>query len=254
MPTPVSVVIICCNAAATIQKTLASAALLTDDVVVVDSGSTDGTISIIKKTGASLIRMEWMGFGANKNKGNAAAKWDWILSLDADEELSAEAIAFIKSLDYSNPQIAYALHRLNYLGATPVKHGEWNNDWTIRLFNRKEVSWDSTPVHEELILSPSIKIKKLRGWLHHYTAKDITVYKEKLYKYAHLMAEKYHANGKKAPLYKIYLSPFFNFFKNYIFQLGLLDGATGWRLGKAHAEYTAKKYKKLKELQSANQK
>ena len=41
------------------------------------------------------------------------------------------------------------------------------------------------------------------------------------------MAEKYDANGKKAHPYKIYLSPFFNFFKNYIFQLGLLDGPPG---------------------------
>ena len=177
MPTLVSVVIICCNAAATIQKTLASAALLTDDVVVVDSGSTDSTLALIQQSGATLLRMEWMGFGANKNKGNAAAKSDWILSLDADEELSAEAITSIKSLDYSNRQTAYALHRLNYLGSTPVKHGEWNNDWTIRLFNRKEVSWDGTLVHEELVLPASIKIKKLGGWLHHYTAKDITVYK-----------------------------------------------------------------------------
>ncbi|MFN2457745.1 MAG: glycosyltransferase family 2 protein [Chitinophagaceae bacterium] len=254
MLTPVSVVIICYNAAATIQKTLASAFLLTDDVVVVDRGSTDDTLSIIKSTGAALVEMEWLGFGANKNIGNTAAKRDWIVSLDADEELSEELIAGIRTLNLDNHHSVYAFHRLNYLDVTAIKHGAWKNDWTVRLFNRKIVCWDDAPVHEKLVIPPSVQVKKLHAWLHHYTAANIKTYREKLEKYAYLLAQKYYKKGKKVPLYKIYFSPLLSFFKNYILQLGVMDGAAGWHLAKVHADYTFKKYKKLKELQSEKKK
>lgn len=251
MSTPVSVVIICCNAAATLKKTLASAFLLTDDVVVVDSGSTDGTLSIARSTNARLIRMGWVGFGANKNSGNCVAKWDWIVSLDADEELSPELIAAIKGINFDKNRVAYSFQRLNYLGLTAIKHGEWKNDWTIRLFNRQAVQWDNTPVHEELMLPIATEIKKLPGWLHHYTAPDITVYEQKLATYANLMAEKYYSRGKKVPCYKIHFSPIFSFFKYYVLQLGWMDGKVGWQIANAHARYTFKKYKKLKQLKQA---
>jgi glycosyltransferase involved in cell wall biosynthesis len=248
MDKPVSVVIICCNAAATIQKTLASAFLLTTDVVVVDSGSTDSTLSIIETTNAKLVQMEWLGFGATKNKGNEAAKWDWIVSLDADEVLSNELVAAITAININEPHSVYSFHRLNYLGLTPIKYGEWKNDWTVRLFNRQLVRWDDAPVHEKLILPPAVKNKKLNGWLHHYTAVNIDNYKQKLEKYAASMAEKYYAKGKKAPNYKIYISPVFSFLKYYIVHLGWMDGEAGWQISRAHALYTFKKYKKLKEL------
>ncbi len=76
----VSVVIISLNADRTIQQCIESALKITDDIIVVDSGSTDNTIQIVKQLGATLIQEKWHGFSENKTIGNNAAKYDWILS------------------------------------------------------------------------------------------------------------------------------------------------------------------------------
>lgn len=248
MSLPVSVVIISLNAAATIQKTIRSARRLTDDVVVVDSGSTDGTTQLALAEGARLVAMPWQGYGANKNRGNAEARHDWVLSLDADEELSDELTTAIRSTDLAQKGKAYRVKRLNYLNQHPVYHGEWSNDWTTRLFNRTEVRWDDTPVHENLLIPDCVSLIKLTGWLHHYTAPDIETYQQKLDRYADLAAHKYLASGKQAPAYKIYLSPVFSFIKHYVVRGGWLDKKAGWQIALAHAGYTFRKYKKLRHL------
>ena len=84
MNNKISVVIICRDEAHIIGKTIQAVQQITDDVVVVDSGSIDGTQQIVQSTGARLIETEWSGYGANKNKGVSIAKYEWILSIDAD--------------------------------------------------------------------------------------------------------------------------------------------------------------------------
>lgn len=249
MAQPISVVIISLNAAATIQKTIRSAQLLTGDVVVVDSGSTDGTLELVRGAGGRLVEMGWQGYGANKNRGNSEARHDWILSLDSDEELSPELVTSLNQLDLANPNTVYRLKRLNYLNGQPVFHGEWSNDWTTRLFNRNAVRWDETPVHENLLLPPGVMVEKVKGWLHHYTAPNIEVYQQKLDKYADLAALKYRDSGKHASTYKMYLSPVFAFVKHYLVRGGWRDKKAGWQIAIAHAGYTFRKYKQLRLLE-----
>ncbi len=249
MPTlPVSVVIIAFNAAATIRRTLEAACKLSNDVVVLDSGSTDATGSIVSETGARLICMEWKGYGYNKNKGNELAMHDWIVSIDADEELSDDLISSIGKVDLADINVAFKVKRLNFLNDQPIYHGEWKDDWTLRFFNRKIVRWNDAPVHENLLLPASIEIRKLQGWLYHYTAPDIDKYKQKMDKYAGLMAQKYALQGKKAGTIKVYAAPVFNFLKHYLFKAGWLDKRAGWQIAVANARYTFRKYKLLHDL------
>lgn len=245
---PVSVVIISHNAAATIEQTLRSACQLSDDITVVDSGSTDNTLAIAGKWGAKLLQVGWQGFGANKNAGNAAAKYDWVLSIDSDEELSEAAVKAIRTLERSNANVVYKIKRINYLNGQRIHFGEWRNDWTIRLFNRQTVRWDDALVHERLLLPSSVLVSKLGGTLHHYTAPDISTYNRKLDRYASLVAAKYFADDEKGAALKIYISPVFSFFKFYILHAGWLDKKAGWQIAIAHARYTFKKYKKLNAL------
>ena len=100
---PLSVVIITKNEAHIIDKTLQSLQAITDDIIIVDSGSTDDTLAICKKCKATIIETGWEGYGSNKNKGNAAAKYDWILSLDADEGLDDELQHSLQKLSLSDP-------------------------------------------------------------------------------------------------------------------------------------------------------
>ncbi len=245
---PISVVIICKNAAGTIGRCIVAAMQICSDVVVVDGGSTDGTREIVEEAGARIIYHPWLGFGATKNAGAIHAKHDWILNIDSDETLSYELIKTIKQLSLQNKSLIYAIRRLNYLGEQSIHFGEWQNDWVIRLYHRHIVKWDDAPVHENLLIPLFVKVKRLNGTLHHHTANDIHSYQKKLDGYALLVADKYYARGKQAYWFNIWLSPPFVFFKNYLLRFGWLDRKAGWHIARAHAHYTFKKYKLLKNL------
>jgi glycosyltransferase involved in cell wall biosynthesis len=244
---PVSVVIICLNAANTIEKVIKAALLLTDDVIILDTGSTDGTQDKIPH-GAKLINSKWLGFGATKNEGARLAKYNWILSLDSDEVLSKDLIASIQAIDFSNNNAVYKIKLINYFGDQPISFGQWKNNWVMRLFHKDVAKWDQALVHEKLSFDEHVQIKKLKGVLHHFTTTGFEAYYKKLQAYSNLMAEKYYVNGKKSSRLKIYLAPAFNFIKNYVFQLGILDKKAGWDIAKAYALYTYMKYKKLHQL------
>lgn len=243
----ISVVIICKDAAGTIEKTIDSAFKVSDDVVVIDSGSTDGTIEIIDKTAAKLEQVKWNGYGDAKNAGNSIATHDWILSLDADEWIDEDLVESIKHVQLANENYLFTMYRLNYLGKKPIHYGEWRHDIVLRLFNKRNASWDISPVHEELLIKKPGQKVQLNGLLHHYTSPHIDIYKLKLRKYAELNAEKYYQKGKRAYWYKLYLSPLINFIQNYILKGGFLDGKEGWQIALAHAGYTYEKYRLLKE-------
>src|SRR5688572_25265509 len=203
----ISIVIICKNEAGVIRSTLESLQGLSDDVIVYDNGSTDDTISIIKRFPVHLYAGSWEGFGRTKNKAIAHAKYDWILSLDADEEVNEELRKSLKSFNDTNERTIYKIRFRNFLGKKPLRFGEWGWDWHTRLFNRKVVRWDEEPVHEKLVLPPGYEMKKLKGFLLHRTAESIEEYASKTVKYALLNAEKYHSRGVHASWFKLRISP-----------------------------------------------
>ena len=248
-----SVVIVCKNGANVIAETLQSFSGLTDDIVVYDNGSTDGTQEIIKQNNAKLYEGNWEGFGKTKNKANALAKYDWILSLDADEAIEEELKKNLQQLELGDEKKVYEFRFKNFLGSKALQFGEWGNDKHIRLFNRKQVKWNDAEVHESLLLPVAIKKSSIRGYVLHKTAASINDYKDKMKKYALLNAEKYFKQGKKAGIFKIYFSSLFSFIKNYFFKFGFLDGATGYHCARINAQYTSLKYKKLGELWSREQ-
>ena len=244
----ISVVIVCKNEADIIGSTLKSLQGLTDDIVVYDSGSTDGTIDLVREFPVRLIEGPWEGFGKTKMKAIGSAKYDWILSLDADESIDEQ---LKESLDNWQPQgdmIVYEVAFKNFLGKKHLKFGEWGNDRHIRFFNRKKVSWDEAPVHEKLILPVYVQVKRLKGFVLHRTMKNLDDYRNKMHHYAMLGAEKYYSEGKKPGWIKRWLSPAFSFLKYYIFKAGFLDGKDGFISAKMTAWYTHLKYKRLKEL------
>lgn len=243
-----SIVIICRNEVASIGPTLQSLQGITDDIVVYDNGSTDGTQEQVKANGARLHEGAWEGFGKTKQKANALAKYDWILSLDADESVDEQLKRSLATLTIADEKTVFDIKFKNFLGDTWLKYGEWGGDHHIRLFNRKQVQWDDAPVHENLILPDGAVVKKLKGYVMHRTMKDITDYAQKTVKYAMLSAEKYRQQGKKASWFKIRLSPAFSFFNYYILKGGFMDGHAGYVCAKMTAWYTFLKYTRLHEL------
>jgi glycosyltransferase involved in cell wall biosynthesis len=248
---PLSIVIICRNEAAVIGETLQSLHGITDDIIVYDNGSTDGTPAIARGFNTQVHEGSWEGFGNTKNKANRLAKYDWILSLDADERIDEELRQSLLSFDSRNEKIVYDLHFKNFLGDKLLKYGEWGNDYHIRLFNRKIVQWNNEAVHETLLIPAGSAVKKLKGSILHQTMKDLQEYAQKTVHYAMLSADKYYLQGKKASWFKIRLSPGFNFVNYYIFRLGFLDGHAGYICAKMTAHYTFLKYSRLRELRQS---
>ncbi|HZH00813.1 MAG TPA: glycosyltransferase family 2 protein [Flavisolibacter sp.] len=245
MATEISVVVICKNAGVTIAKTLATALSLSDDVVVMDTGSTDDTIAIAKQFPVRLYESTWLGYGPTKNKAVMLAKYQWILSLDADEWLDAPTVEQIKLLPLHDSNKVYAFRRLNYIGEQPLHYGLWGKDKVLRLYHSQHVKWNDALVHERLTGS-HMRICLAKGRIHHFTATDLSSFKRKQMHYAKLMAQRYASQGKRASLIKRYLSPLITFIVNYFIRLGFLDGYYGYLSAKMQAQYTFLKYRFLK--------
>src|SRR6202012_540748 len=147
---PVSVVIITKNEAGDIGRCIQKAQLISDDIVVVDSGSTDNTRQLAVAAGGRLYERPWDGYGANKDKGISLAKYDWILSLDADELPDDTLIATLHQLSFNNSTVVYDLKFRSWFGEKPLRFGSWGRDHHTRLFNRTLVKWTETLVHETL--------------------------------------------------------------------------------------------------------
>ena len=242
-----SVVIICKNEEAIIGKTLQGLQGFTD-IVVYDNGSTDNTIEIASSFPITLRQGKWEGFGKTKNKANSFAKYDWILSLDADEIPDEELKKELEGLSVDNEKTVYEIRFKNFLADKWIRYGEWGFDKHIRLFNRKQVSWNDSEVHERLVFPKNVIIKQLKGHVLHYTMKDKEDYKNKMKNYASLNAEKYFREGKQVFGLKQWFAPVFSFIQNYFFRLGFLDGEAGLICATMTARYTFWKYRKLKEL------
>ena len=243
-----SVVIICKNSASVISNTLLSLEELTDDMVIYDNGSTDQTQEIIKHSAARLFVGDWEGYGKTKNKANALAKYDWVLSLDADEAIDEQLKKHLLQLELNNPAYVYKLRFKNFIGNRWIRFGAWRNDKHIRLFNRKQISWNDAAVHEMLNMPAGATIQTVQGYVLHHTADSIMEFEIKMRNYAKLNAEKYFRQGRKAGTLKKYFAAFFSFVKNYFFKLGFSDGMSGYDCARVIALYTFLKYKELNEL------
>ncbi|WP_121810632.1 glycosyltransferase family 2 protein [Mucilaginibacter kameinonensis] len=243
---PVSVVIITKNEAALIEDCIKMARLITDDIVVVDNDSTDGTPLIASGYGCRVFQKSWAGYGANKNKGIALSRYNWILSIDADEVPDADLVKALHHLNFDKANVVYDIKFKSYFGKKLIRFGNWGNDHHLRLFNRSLVKWGETEVHETLLLPPDAEIKSIAGHIHHHSVTDIEDFKRKAILYAQLSAAKYYKAGKKATFIKLHFSPAFGFLRNYIIRLGFLDGAEGLAIARVIYKNTRLKYVYLK--------
>lgn len=248
-----SAVIIARNEAANIERVINSVLGVVSEVIVIDSGSTDGTQTLAKGLGARVLETEWLGYGATKNWGAQQANNSWILSLDADEELSDQLRTTIGrlSLDELSPKHIYGFKRLTKFCGKWIHHGAWSRDVVWRIYHRDFGTWSSRPVHETLQNEGGNQQLELAGVLKHYSFPSLDHYHEKHDSYAQLGAETLYKEGKEATWIKLYLAPVWRGFKGYILQGGWRDGAAGWQIAKLDYRHVKDKYKRLNYLQKA---
>ena len=154
-----------------------------DEIIVVDSGSTDNTVAICKELGAKALVMDWPGFGSQKNRALALATGDWVLSLDADERVSAELRQEIQ-LTVANPgeNLAFRLPRSSSYCGRAMRHSGWWPDYITRLFKRGHARFSDDLVHERLIVNG--KTGTLKQPLLHQAFRDLEQVLQKLNDYS----------------------------------------------------------------------
>ncbi len=247
MPNTLSVALITLNEAANLPRTLASVRWA-HEIVVVDSGSTDATRSIAQSFGARLFEEPWKGFAAQKNSSIGHATGEWILSLDADEEVSPELAQEIQALLAGEPAFnSYRVPRLNHFLGRPLRHGGYWPDPKLRLFRRGTARFKHQPVHETMQADgPS---GMLKGHLVHHCYPTMDDYNEHMNRYSSIAAQTLADSGRAGRsrtwlFWNARLNPAATFLYNYIFRLGFLDGRAGLLQHLKHSAYIRSKYGK----------
>lgn len=244
---PISAVLITLNANTQVAQALKSVEFCAE-IVVVDSGSTDGTCNTALEHGARLIHHEWLGFGPQKRFAVEQASHDWVLCLDADERVTPQLAAEIRSLWAQNPtQIpaqnlpgapqppslhhntaGFTMPRCNWFLGKPLRHGEGYPDYSLRLFNRQHANWSNDPVHEKVISQHGLRVSTLKNDLNHESAESLSQYLIKQNRYTDLQARQLLEKGKKPSAAKLWSAPLVRFIKFYIVRCGFLDGWQGF--------------------------
>ncbi|PYY24289.1 MAG: glycosyltransferase family 2 protein [Acidobacteria bacterium] len=243
-----SVVIITRNEERNIGRTLASVAWA-DERIIVDSGSADRTLEIAREQGAKVFAESWKGYAQQKNSAIAKASSDWILSIDADEEVSAELAESIRRVvsDPTSNVAGYFIARRNLFLGRWIRYGGFYPDRKLRLSRRGTGQFVERAVHETMrVEGPTAA---LEGDLIHNAYPTLTAYIESMNRYSSLGAEVALQKGQVSDswlsfLVNVYYRPALNFSWNYFFRLGFLDGREGYLLHLYHNVYVSWKYAK----------
>lgn len=244
-----AVVIITLNEERNIERCLSSLGDLADEIIVMDAFSTDKTAAICAKYKVKFIQQAWKGYAATKNDANDLTQCDYIFSLDADEALSPELLAEIKAEKIKGFNGVYTVNRLtNYMGKW-IYHSGWFPDVKTRIFPKIGSYWSGEFVHEELKTPPNLQRTNFKSVLAHYSYYSFEDHRARADKYSYLTAQKFHAAGKKASIFKPYLSAMGRFVAMYLLKKGFLDGKMGFKIAQISAASNIVKYKALRQLQ-----
>lgn len=244
-----SVTIITRNEEKNIARCIGSVKAIADEIVVVDSESSDKTADICREMGCRVIIREFAGYGAQKQFAVDQASNDWILSLDADEEVSPALAGNIRNLleQETIPYNGYRLlRRLVYQGRI-MRHSGLGHEYILRLFNRKQGSFTQVPVHEEILTNG--RTGKMKGEFFHYSYTGIENHIDKTNRYTSFAAQGYHAGGKRFSGWWVALKFPVTFFTVFVIKGGFLDGYPGFLWSFFTAFYGSLKIAKTIELQ-----
>jgi glycosyltransferase involved in cell wall biosynthesis len=247
-----SVVIITFNEEKNIKRCLQSVLSIADDIVVVDSFSTDATRSICEQMGARFVQHAFEGHIQQKNFAITQAKYQYVLSLDADEELNDGLTSEISKVKKNWQMDGYSMNRLtNYCGHW-VKYCGWYPDVKLRLWDSSKGSWGGINPHDEYFMQEGSKTGHLMGDILHYSYHSIQDHYKQVEYFTSISAKAYFERGIRSSIFKIWLNPIHKFLRDYFFKLGILDGKTGYIICKISAYATYLKYQKLLEYQKKN--
>jgi glycosyltransferase involved in cell wall biosynthesis len=250
-PLSLSVVIVAKNEAANLSRCLASVQGWVAEIVVALNNTTDDSAAVAKKFGAAVYTLPWEGYRDTKNAALALATNTWILSLDADEEVSPQLRSSLEGFFCGNqdkfsgarfPRRVWFIDRW-------IMHGDWYPDVSLRLFRRDRARWGGDAfVHEKIECDGPVAT--LRGDLNHYSFPTLASHVAKINPFADLFVQQQQAKGKKFSLFAAVFRPLWRFFRAYVIKLGFLDGFPGFYIAWATAFGAFVRYSRLFEAEN----
>ncbi len=251
-PLPISVVIVAKNEAPNLARCLASVQGWTAEVVVALNDTTDDSGVIAKKFGARVERLAWRGFRDTKNAALALATHPWVLSLDADEEVSpalcADLAAFFARADREQFSGARFPRKVWFIDRW-ITHGDWYPDFSLRLLQRDRARWGGDEfVHEKVECDGPVAT--LRGDLHHYSFPTLASHIAKINPFADLFLRQQQARGTRFSVVTAIFRPCWRFFRAYVIKRGFLDGYPGFYIAHATAFGAFVRYSRLYEAEN----
>lgn len=218
-----------------------------DDVVLLDNFSNDDTLSIAKNyPNVTIYSSPFMGMGKVRNLAASYAKHDWVFFVDCDEILNAELVDCLLNFHFKQKTI-YRVRRHNFYDNYCLESSSWENDWVLRLYNRRDTRFMENEVHDSFIMD-GLSIDRINmGVMFHFPYENVHGLIDKMQFYSSLYAKQFL--GKKQPkLYTLPVRSFFMFIKCYILKRGFLDGYEGLVVSSYNAMGVFSKYIKLYEL------
>ena len=242
----ISACLITLNEEHNLPRALKSLRGIADEIVVVDCGSKDGTLAIAREHGAAVFTRAWTNYSEQKNYAAERSAHDWILSLDADEELSTALQSSLLHWKRAGPAAAvYEMSRRTwYLGAW-IRHSGWYPDFQRRLYRRDAARFEGI-VHEALRFVG--KPGRFEGDLLHHTVRSFAEHEANVERYTTLAAKQLYEAEHRSWRGGAWLAPGWSWFQNFILGAGFLDGYRGWLIARMAARSTRLKYKKLGKL------
>ncbi len=250
---PISVCLIAGNEAQRIRRALESVAGWASEIVVVlNEDVNDGTDKIAAASGAKVFREPWKGHIAQKNSAAQKASRDWILGLDADEEISPHLRDEIHQLFAKSEKLmqfaAFSFPRCTFYCGRWIRHGDWYPDRQTRLWRRGAAEWGGENPHDKLIVPG--RVGRLRNDLRHFSNDSINRHVQKIVPFTDEFARQHIRDRRVSGLVGLTLRPAWRFIRAYFFRLGFMDGWQGYYIAFFNAFSTVTKYAKLREAQS----
>jgi glycosyltransferase involved in cell wall biosynthesis len=207
-----------------------------DEIVVVDAESTDRTVEIARRFTPRVVVRPWPGFAVQKAFALGLATQPWVLSLDADEQVTPELRAEISSvLERDGPLDGYHVPRRNFFLGRWIRHGTWYPDHQLRLFRRDRATFPAVNVHESA--SVDGRLGHLRGALLHRSYEGIADFVDRANRYSTLAARDLASRGARPSAAAMILDPLGRFASMYLWHRGFLDGRRGLVLAVLYSYY-----------------
>lgn len=216
-----------------------------DQLIVLDSGSSDNSVEIAKRYTSEVYQTDWPGFGAQRNRALSYCRYDWVLNIDADEEVSfslRDEILAVLSKETLEANVIKLPWQTVFLGSI-LKRGRYSAPQG-KLFYKPDACFKEASVHETLVFEIE-KTMTLSSPLFHYSWRSYQHAVEKHTLYAALSAKDKFAKGKRTSLGFACLRLLIDFMQQYILRMGILDGKVGLLMAIILAQYGFNKYAAL---------